>query len=150
MSVAISEKSPTINGDVMGPWGLGTFEDDVACDWLEDLGDSDPIEFFRVCLDLTDQGDLDYAACVGVVCTAEMVLALLREPREGFPDSASSWLRDHADLPVAPFLPQTVSGLYQVMAEQSEMHQLWEDNRERYGQWKRRMHDLIDRLEALS
>ena len=131
----------------MGTWGLGTFEDDVACDWLEDLGDSDPYSFFAHCLDLRDQHEVvGYVACVGVVRTAEMLIGLLAKPREGLPEAAYEWLGEHEALEVLSLVPEAVMGLRLVLATSSEMHQLWADDGQRYGQWQARIGEMIDLL----
>mgnify|MGYP001816227907 CR=1 FL=1 len=132
----------------MGSWGLGTFEDDIACDWLEDLHDSDPIAFFVQCLDLSDLQYVQFLACVGVVCTAEIIHALLCEPRNGLPESAHQWLGAHQGLHVLPLIPDTIAGLRRVMGPDSEMRELWEDNQELYEDWMIQISDLLKRLES--
>ncbi len=133
----------------MGSWGLGTFDDDIACDWVEDLYDSDPLAFFVQCLDLTGLNELDYLACIGVVCTAESIHALLRQPREGLPEAVCRWAERHSDLDVMPLLPDVIAGLRRVMDRHSELHLRWEDNEEMYHRWMDQMYDLIRRLESI-
>ncbi|MGC6550348.1 MAG: DUF4259 domain-containing protein, partial [Rubripirellula sp.] len=31
----------------MNPWGIETFENEIACDWLEDLQDAEPVAFVK-------------------------------------------------------------------------------------------------------
>ena len=133
----------------MGTWGLGTFDDDIACDWLEDLCESDPRAFFAHCLDLTGLDDLEYLACIGVVCTAEMIHAVLRTPREGLPEFACQWAARHADLNFLPMVPDAIRGIDRVLEPQSEMHQLWEDNEEMYDCWKCQVQDLHRNLQSI-
>ena len=134
----------------MGTWGLGTFDDDIACDWLEDLHESDPLAFFVQCLDLTDSNDLEYLACIGVVCTAEIIHALLRSPREGLPQAACRWAEQHKDLNVLPLLPDAIAGVGRVMQPDSELHELWEDNEEMYDRWRDQTRDLLRQLESIA
>ena len=82
----------------MSSWGYRTFEDGIACDWLEDLHDSDPIAFFVKCLDLTGLDYFDFLACIGVVCTAEMLRGMKLGPRPGLPDAAVGWCQQYRDL----------------------------------------------------
>ncbi len=132
----------------MGTWGLGTFDDDIACDWLEDLHDSDPIAFFTECLDLSGLDFLEFLACVGVVCTAEIFHGLLIGPRDGLPHEAHQWISDHRNLSVSPLVPAAIRGLRCVMGPDSEMHQLWEDNEDLYRDWFTQISELLTRLEA--
>jgi len=133
----------------MGAWGPGTFEDDLAVDWLEDLFESDPEAFFAACLDLSGLDDLPYLACIGVLCTAEMIHSLVREPRDDLPGAARRWTRDHRNLNVDRFVASALIGLDRVADERSEMHERWLDHAEQYGQWRSRIDDLIKRLEAV-
>jgi hypothetical protein len=131
----------------MGTWGLETFEDDIASDWLEDLYESDPIAFFKHCLDHTRHDNLESLACVGVVCTAEIIHAVIREPRQGLPEVVHHWLDENKGLDVFPLIPGAIEGLRRVIGPHSQMHQLWEDDAERYDGWKQRIGDLLNRLE---
>ena len=115
----------------MGTWGIESFADDIAVDWLEDLFESDPLAFFRHCLDLTGEDYLGHIACVGVVCTAEMIHGLLREPRQGLPERANEWLQQHQSLDVQPLVTEAIIGLGRVMGKESEMFELWEDDGDR-------------------
>ncbi len=94
----------------MGTWGLGTFDDDIARDWLEDLHDSDPVAFFRHCLDLTGHDDLEYLACVGVVCTAEIIQGLVANHARGFPNRCISGCRSIRKSTVVCFFPRQFPG----------------------------------------
>jgi len=132
----------------MGSWGLGTFEDDIACDWLEDLQESDPIAFFEQCLDLSDHQYVEFLACVGVVCTAEIIHSLISEPRTGLPEAAHQWLGEHRRLNILPFIPDAIAGLRRVMGPDSEMRELWEDNDAMHCDWMIQMRDLVKRLES--
>lgn len=131
----------------MGTWGLGTFEDDIACDWLEDLHDSDPIAFFTHCLDLTGHDYLEFLACVGVVCTAEVLHGLVCQPRPGLPSTVHAWIDHHKTLNVTPLMPAAIAGLHRVISPKSQMYDLWEDDAVRFDDWKRQIGDLLNRLE---
>lgn len=134
----------------MGTWGIGSFQDDIAVDWLEDLFDSDPVAFFRQCLDLSGEDYLGHIACVGVVCTSEMIHGLLRQPRAGLPEAAHQWLEQHKALNVQPFLGEAIVGLERVRENKSEMFAMWEDDGDRLDQWRESVGDLIQRLEVVA
>ncbi|MCG8652644.1 MAG: DUF4259 domain-containing protein [Pirellulales bacterium] len=133
----------------MGTWGMGAFDNDVAGDWLEDLADSDPIAFFRHCLDLSDQDYLEQVACVGVVCTAEILHGLLRSPRPELPETACRWIADHSTLMPFELVPAAIDGMEAVLDEPSEMRELWEDEAEHYAQWQAYMAQLTDGLRQV-
>lgn len=134
----------------MGTWGSGSFDDDIACDWLEDLFDSDPIAFFRQCLDLSGIDQLEHLACVGVVCTAEVLHAHARTPRDGLPEVVQVWVNEYRQLDLSALIPQAIDGLRRVVHPDSEMHQLWEDSQDAYHDWVDHMLDLLNRLEDVA
>jgi hypothetical protein len=131
----------------MGTWGLGTFEDDIARDWLEDLYDSDPFAFFSHCLDLTGHDYLEFLACVGIVCTAEVLHGLVCGPREGLPSGVHDWIDSHNTLNVTHLMPTAIAGLRRVIGPDSQMRDLWEDDASRFDDWKQQVGDLRNRLE---
>ncbi|QDT05370.1 hypothetical protein K227x_37700 [Rubripirellula lacrimiformis] len=132
----------------MGSWGPRSFEDDIACDWLEDLLDSDPIAFFDHCLDLSGLDSLEMLACIGVVCTAEMIRGLLCGPRDGLPESAHRWLQqnDSLDVLVQSLVPSTVDGLRRVLSPDSEMYQQWDDAGPEFDAWHNNVESLLHEL----
>lgn len=134
----------------MGTWGAGTFDDDIACDWLEDLFDSDPIAFFRQCLDLTGIRHLEHLACIGVVCTAEVIHAHVCKPRSGLPEVVDLWVDEHRSLDLTPLVPHAVSSLRRVIDPDSAMHQMWDDSQAMYRQWLDHILELLRRLEEVS
>lgn len=133
----------------MGTWGLGTFEDDIACDWIEDLYDSDPIAFFIECLNLDGLEVLEHLACVGVVCTAEILHCLVCDARDHLPEAVHQWCADHADLDVRFLIPAACEGLRRVLDPRSAMHVMWADNSPMYASWLQKISDLLVRLETV-
>jgi hypothetical protein len=134
----------------MGPWGIwgiATFEDELACDWLEDLLDSDPIAFLDHCLDLTGLDYLGYLAGIGVICSAEVTHALCNHPRPGLPQAVHDWLWDHRHIDGTRFLPRAVEGMRRVVGPESELRERWEDNEEWTDRWLLQATDLLRRLE---
>lgn len=132
----------------MSSWGHRTFDDDIALDWLEDLHESEPIAFFRHCLDLTDQQDLCFLACVGVVCTAEVIHAIIATPRLGMPVSAKEWCCNQESIQqsATELVPQAITALDRVLQDSSEMWVRWSDLGEtHFGTW----HSEVDALRTL-
>ncbi len=136
----------------MGAWGPRTFEDDLACDWLEDLFESDPIAFFDHCLDLTGVESPGLLECIGVVCTAEMIHGLLRGPRPGLPEAALRWLRRHVSLTatVRSLIPLVIEGLDRVLDPSSEMYWQWEDEGDQWDAWFREVASLRNGFQCNS
>ena len=132
----------------MSSWGFRTFEDDIACDWLEDLFDSDPIAFFVKCLDLRGIDNLDFLACVGVVCTSEMLRGVVAGPRPRLPEIATHWCPEYHELNCQWLLPQAVAAMKRILAPDSEMRVRWEDNGEQFECWLSHQTELTRDLQA--
>lgn len=134
----------------MTAWGSGAFENDIATDWLQDLAESDPTAFFLHCLDLSNQNDgLDHVACVGVVCTARMIDAMVSGEHAGLPDAATTWLQENGSLSVARLLGPALASLCRVLGRESELRQVWEDDGDRYLPWLHVQMNQLDRLAIL-
>jgi len=136
--------------NLMSSWGYRTFEDGIACDWLEDLHDSDPIAFFVKCLDLADLEYFDFLACVGVVCTAEMLRGIKSGPRPGLPEAAVGWCEEHRDLNCGFLIPRAIDSLKLVLTDRSEMWVRWDDDAERFDCWLEHQQELMENLQGIS
>ncbi|KAA1258478.1 hypothetical protein LF1_09980 [Rubripirellula obstinata] len=137
----------------MSSWGHRTFEDDIALDWLEDLYESEPLAFFRHCLDLTDQEELSFLASIGVVCTSEMIHSILSEPRSGMPEAARVWVADQEDIEIAlrGLIPDAIEALDRVLCPSSEMTIRWQDAGEtHYGTWYGEVESLKNQLSLIA
>ena len=129
----------------MGAWGPGTFEDDIASDWIEDLNDSDPIAFFRECLNLPATGPLDYVACIGVTCTSHIIAALLDGDRNQIPDQGQSWFDANDSLDVQSLVLCCLEGLRRVTDEESDLRIVWEDSDD-FQSWLANLQRINHRL----
>jgi len=130
----------------MAPWGFETFQDELACDWLEDLFDSDPIAFLRHCLDLEQLDYIEYLAGIGVLCSAEIIHGLCAQPRACLPRLAKDWLVNFRDLDVSNLLSSAISGMDRVIGTKSELRERWEDNEQWGEEWFRHQAELMQLL----
>ena len=136
----------------MSTWGPRTFEDDFACDWLDDLEESDSIAFLSHCLDLTDQEAVNFVACVGVLCTSELIHGVLREPREKMPEQALSWIEAHEEdaEQLKLMLPAAITGIDRVLKTTSAMRMRWQDAGEiHHSTWVGEVLELQNGLKAI-
>ena len=133
----------------MSSWGYQTFEDGIACDWLEDLYDSDPTAFFVKCLDLQGLDYFDFLACIGVVCTAEMLRGVITGPRAGLPDAAAGWCEQHRDLNCKFLVPRAINALKLVLSDRSEMWVRWDDDADLFDCWMEHQQELIEDMRNI-
>lgn len=133
----------------MGTWGIKTFEDDTACDWIYDLEESDGLEFLRASLNPAEEGGyLRFMSCVPILCASEVIHGILFGPREGLPEDAIKWIGENKGLDVAGLRALCVEKIGRVLGENSELNELWEENEEEYASWKANVVALQEALRG--
>ena len=132
----------------MHPWGIETFRDEIACDWLEDLFDSEPVAFLAQSLDLGDAPDLHYLACTGVLCAAELIHAKHSHNNSRIPEILKNWIRRQQELDLSHFILPAMNSLRQVLTSDSELPERWRDNERDGDLWLRHKLKLVDLLES--
>ena len=134
----------------MGAWGPGIFDDDAAYDFVEILQDTDdPIEVFTssfetaIAADYLDYDDAHAATVSAAYMDANLNGTTYESENE---DALHSFKEEKKNLPVQPLKTLAVKALQKVISDQSELHQLWQENEELYPQWKQNIQSLIGRL----
>lgn len=123
----------------MGAWGVGTFEDDLARDWLSYLEESDDPPYLTLggsLLPPESDGHLETLGGIMILCAAEMIHALVYGPREGLSEEAMAWIEKHRGLDVSVLTPFAAERIDRVLAEGSELNELWSENEQEYDQWR--------------
>jgi hypothetical protein len=132
----------------MGAWGHGTFQNDDALDFLDDVldGDSGPPEIeeaLRVAAEGSSDGILEAPhACAGLAA-AELVAAARGAPAPDLPDGAKEWVREQRGL--ARLAALAIRAAERTRAAGSELRELWDDSGEGDA-WLSRVADLVRRL----
>lgn len=79
----------------MGAWGLGSFENDDAMDWVGEVEEDGSLRPVRRALDSALSADADFGisgeAELGVAA-AEVVAAMQGKPSDGLPEELRTWL----------------------------------------------------------
>jgi hypothetical protein len=134
----------------MGAWGPGIFDDDAAYDFVEILQDTDdPIEVFTSSFETAIAADyLDYDDAHAATVSAAYMDAILNGTtyESENQEALHSFKEEKKNLPVQPLKSLAVKALQKVISDQSELHQLWQENEELYPQWKQNIQSLIGRL----
>jgi len=134
----------------MGTWGYRTFENDAAMDWLGDLTDSEGIAFLERSLlpkDDVEGAAMDADEAVEIAAASEIVYGLLNGPREGLPEESLDWLRDNEHVEAAVLKPVCERQLGRVLGDESDLRQLWEENKAEYPKWKANVEALRNGLK---
>jgi hypothetical protein len=130
----------------VGAWGVGTFENDDAGDWVYQLEEANDLDLVRgTLLAAADpDGYLEAPTCSMALAAAEVVAALAGRPAPDLPEEVRTWVEAHR-LTVTPDLRGlSLRALDQVAAD-SELKELWAESEES-GAWIDRLQELRSRL----
>jgi len=131
----------------MGTWGIGTFDDDTASDWLDEFVDEPSVELLRRTFAASDEGYLEFTEGVGFLAAAEIVAGVLTGPREGLPEEALRGIASLTPGDVADLRQLAARKARRVLADQSELQELWSDNEKDNAAWRSHVLDLCTRLD---
>lgn len=132
----------------MGTWGVKTFENDSACDWIHELEESLGSEFLETSLstELDDYGDLDAYDGTRVLCAAEVICALLGKPSADLPEEVIKWVEENRNVDLSSLQIICSTQVSLVLADNSELKDLWLETEENYSSWKANVDSLLNRL----
>ena len=129
----------------MGAWGVGSFENDTACDWLFELQKFKNLGLIEQAIGRSNtQEYIDANVATEALAACEILAALLG--KEGtLPDEAQQWVQANPQT-VPPFLvEQAQLALRRIEGDQSELQELWAET-EDLRPWKATLTDLFSRL----
>lgn len=128
----------------MGAWGIKSFENDDASDWLYDLEESDDLSVIQKALQL-DNAYIEAPECCNALAAAEVVLALLGKPRPGIPENAMEWVNKN---PIDPSLivPSAIDAVSLVLSGNSELNELWAETDE-HTLWQEDVKEILRKLK---
>ena len=131
----------------MGTWGLGSFENDNAADWVWELEESQDFGVVHEALAAVLAGDEGLVApsCEEAIAAAEVVAACLGRPVADLPEEVEAWVRDHRAVPEG-MLDLATRAVARIEAE-SELRDLWKET-EHWDSWRAVMQNLVARLAA--
>ena len=131
----------------MGAWGIGSFDNDDALDWVIELEASDDLSVIQEALqDVIALADdtLDATECCRGIAAAEVIAALRGQAKFADSDAAAAWVEVHRDLDTSAIVPEAQRAL-QIILTESELQELWADSDD-YDAWVAAMNDLQMRL----
>ena len=134
----------------MGSWGEDVFENDDAGDWVYDLEKngidyvSTTLASVTTCNDYLDAG----TACEGLAA-AEAVARMLGRPgqNDAYTESLDAWLSSNGIKPSPELVEAAVATVDRVLADNSELVELWEDAGDSDG-WRTCVDGLRQRLAS--
>ena len=131
----------------MGTWGVQTFEDDVACDWLYRLEDEPVLDVLTDSLRAAAGEDyLDRDIGMEALCACEALAAVRGVPSQKLPEALIEAVRDLKPSSVTHLVPSALAFLTRLTGEGSELNELWRENAADHPNWLNSIADLRIRL----
>ena len=130
----------------MGAWGVGTFENDDASDWVYQLEEAGDLTLVREALGAAADpaGYLESPTCSEALAAAEVVAALTGKAAPDLPEEVRAWVAEHRTRVPADLVTLTVRAIDQIAAD-SELKELWAESDESAA-WADRLVELRGRL----
>ncbi|HVK51165.1 MAG TPA: DUF4259 domain-containing protein [Pseudoxanthomonas sp.] len=135
----------------MGAWGLGSFDNDDAADYLASVTDSGDLSLLREAIDnvLTSTEFVEAPDACRAIVAAEVLAAALGRPTAAAlqQETLKRWVA-HIRPGVEPALAQHAhDALARILAPNSELLELWEDTDD-LSEWQATVTELMQQLQA--
>ena len=126
----------------MGTWATDAFGNDYAMDWAQDLHEYKTLELVETTLDNvidSQEAELEAPFAAEALAALEVIARLLGQPDEGADDPATAevdeWVAACKKKVTPPLLEKARLAFERIMAESSELRQLWQDS-EHFTDWQ--------------
>ena len=131
----------------MGAWGVSTFENDDASDWVYRLEEAEDLALLEQTLRAAAEpaGYLESTTCSEALAAAEVVAALSGRPAPDLPEEVHTWVKAHRQK-VNPKLRDLALHAVDQVAGDSELKELWQESDE-MAAWADRVQELRGRLD---
>lgn len=132
----------------MGAWGMKSFENDEASDWLIDFEGSKEIKQLEKTISqiIRDGARPDVPECAIAIAAAELVAALKGSPAEDLPDSANEWAKSQDRSRLNGLLDNAIMAVSKIK-NGSELQESWKMSGALDG-WLESVNDLEKRLSS--
>ena len=136
----------------MGTWSVDAFGNDDAADWAHELEDAEDLSSVQEAIDaVLDVGDAYLEASEASVALAaiEVLARLGGNPGEknAYPEVVDKWISSTELKPTIELLDKAQAAIVRILAEDSELKELWEDSDE-YEAWCASVDDFRARVGA--
>ncbi|MEQ8171070.1 MAG: DUF4259 domain-containing protein [Candidatus Eremiobacterota bacterium] len=132
----------------MGTWGVKTFENDGASDWLWELEESDDNSVLVAALNPEDMNYLEAPDGEIILAAAEIIQAIKNKSGDGLPENALNWINAHNTLDVSSLVTKAITMVDRVLSDNSELRELWEENKDDYPNWHAHITELRSKLNS--
>jgi hypothetical protein len=136
----------------MGTWSVDAFGNDDAADWVHELEEAEDLGPIQEAIDaVLSVGDeyLEAPEASIALAAAEVLARLCGNPGEknSYTEVADRWVEGAQVKPTVELLDKAQAAIARILAENSELKELWEDSDE-YDAWQASVDNLRARVGA--
>lgn len=133
----------------MGTWGIGTFENDTACDFAGEVADGGGFASLEKALDRVEAvggGYLEASDAAEALAAADIIARLRGNPGEqtAYTETIDQWVGRQPS-PPQELVEKARRCVSRILADPSEIVELWQDTDE-FDVWKRAVEAVSARL----
>lgn len=136
----------------MGTWGVGSFDNDIALDWVGLLMEEEDRELIVLALkEISNEEEyIEEPECCEALAAAEVLVAIKRNNYERLPKELGEWLDKKMDVEKENFEWEEKIYLLGVQVVErilrdSELKELWSDSDE-FEEWSKSIQELLGGL----
>lgn len=130
----------------MGSWGVGSFENDGACDWLYELEKVKNLGLIEQAIGRAMAQDyVDSNIGEEAVAAGEVLAVLLGRSGSKIPETVTKWAEAHPQEVSVSLREQARLALQRIDSQNSELQELWGETG-LFGDWQAVIADLHQRL----
>jgi len=134
----------------MGAWGVGTFENDTACDFAAEVAGRLNLSKIECALDRVLNAVESYVEAPDgeeALAAAEIVARLNNRPgaKTAYTEQIDLWVGRMKTVPPAALIDKARRGATRIVLPPSELLELWEESGD-FDTWKASVNELLSRL----
>lgn len=131
----------------MGTWATGTFGNDYAMDWAQDLQETSNLEPIDSTLDMTlGEGELEAPFAAEALAAIEVLVRLQGNHGDGEMPEIDAWVAARKQKVSPALAAKAHRAIERILSEQSELRQLWQES-EHYEDWRSAVLALKERVK---
>lgn len=134
----------------LGAWGTGLFDDDIACDVIETAIHKDQSIDILIAkaLPALHHDTISCGKGYEIIAACAMSHALLNKVSYREIDDLDAWLAKQNKAVVLLHKQKLVKTLQRVLSDQSDLNELWSENKQDYPAWRSNIEELVEALSA--
>lgn len=110
-----------------GAWGVGSFENDRALDWVFELESASSFDVLHTAFESASNVDyIDADVCAAAVAAADVVASIHSKSFDNLPDEVQKWAKTHTQKLDHQLVSSALNAITQCTDQtKSELAQLW-------------------------